>query len=79
MEISALPLEIQVIIHQRQKEQGNDGTFVGELSRGKNNNNFNWKESPEGPDFWSELYNYGWEKVKNHPLNPIKSITYEIF
>lgn len=62
MNIRDLPEGIQKIIHQRQKEQGNDGTFDGNLGALKGN--FNWYDTPEYDSYWWKLM-YG-ESVKDN-------------
>ncbi len=56
MQIRELAPELQELVHRRQIEQGNDGTFDGSLSNNKDDGNFNWYQTPEGDDFWQELY-----------------------
>ena len=58
MDISELAPELQELVHQRQREQDNDGTFNGYLGDNKSCGNFNWDETPEGQEFW-ELINDG--------------------
>jgi len=69
IEIRHLPPEIQELAHQRQREQGNDGTFDGDISDGKRQKNFDWHETSE-EQFWNDLYSYGIERVINHPAYP---------
>lgn len=78
MMIHSLPWKLQQIVHQRQKEQGNDGIFTGDIGNGKDDGNFNWDETPE-EDFWDQLYYSSYEDAKDHPLNHIKTITYDIY
>lgn len=75
MIIKDLPPELQELVHKRQIEQGNDGTFIGNIGNGKTAGNFNWDVSPEGQDFWDYIY-HG-EDVSNHPMYPKKE--YEIY
>lgn len=55
MKIKDLSPELQELVHKRQREQGNDGTFDGSLSKDKNEDNFNWLETIEGNNFWSDV------------------------
>lgn len=55
MLISELSPFLKGLCHKRQIEQGNDGTFEGPLTNGKNSYNFNWDETPEDYKFWSDL------------------------
>lgn len=55
MNICDLPIEVQEIIHQRQREQGNTGNFKGLLGTTKENGNFNWYETPEYDSYWWKL------------------------
>lgn len=76
MLISELPPELQQLCHQRQREQGNDGTFTGDVLEGRGTGNFNWDETPE-EDFWEVLWGDGLEYAKLHKNYP-KHI-YEIY
>jgi hypothetical protein len=56
MHISELAPELQELVHQRQIDQGNDGTYEGCVGDGKSCDNFNWDETPEGDEFWQLIY-----------------------
>lgn len=70
MLISKLSKELQELVHKRQIEQGNDGTFEGELIRGNDNKNFIWGNTFEGGDFWDKV-NDGFD-MTSHPMYPKK-------
>ena len=67
--IKDFPLEIQQLVHQRQMEQGNDGTFDGDMSISRSDGNFDWNKTPE-EDFWTNLHSDGIEGILNHPSYP---------
>lgn len=80
MDIIDLPPELQELAHQRQRDQGNSGTFTGALSRGKAKNNFDWANTPEGDDFWRNIfYNEDVSKHLMYPKKCIIAINYEIY
>lgn len=62
MNIRDLPGHIKLLIHQRQIEQGNDGTFDGNIGEFKENGNFNWYETPEYSLLW-------WTLSAGEPIN----------
>lgn len=77
--IKEMPEELQALVHQRQKEQGNDGTWEGTCQNDERNENFSWKESPEGQDFWNDLFHTK-KDMTQHPLYPKPLVPiYEIF
>lgn len=76
MLIKNLPPQIQAFLHQRQREQGNDGTFDGELSMGSSEGNINWDETPE-EDFWNGLDDK--KDMSSHPLYIQLMNSYEIY
>jgi hypothetical protein len=51
--IKDLPIEIQRIVFQRQKEAGNISNKYIELDQ--ISDNFNWNETPEDPTLWEEI------------------------
>lgn len=53
--IKDLPPHIQELIHKRQREQGNDGTFDGNIGEFRENGNFNWYITPEYDSLWWSL------------------------
>lgn len=76
MNIKDLAPELQELCHKRQIEQGNDGTFDGELFRDRRDCNFNWHDTEEGDEFWERLNNG--DGMRNHPKYP-KTGTYELY
>lgn len=52
MNITDLPKYLQDLIHQRQREQGNSGTFDGHIGTFKEDDNFNWYDTPEHDSLW---------------------------
>ena len=52
MQIKYLAPELQELVHLRQREQGNDGLFDGELELGPDDGNFQWDQTPEDYHFW---------------------------
>ena len=76
-EISKLPIEIQELAFQRQREQGNSTKYIGPIETSKSRGNFNWVETPE-EKFWIAL-NHG-DDISNHPDNPIMKVpNYQIY
>ena len=68
MLIKDLPIEIQEIVFERQKEQGNKPNNELKLTNGKNLGNFDWNETIEGGDFWSGIENeYYLEFYEKYP------------
>lgn len=76
VQITDLPPQIQAFLHQRQREQGNDGIFDGDLSMGVNDGNIVWDQTPE-EDFWSGLYEGA--DMSSHPLYIQLMKSYEIY
>lgn len=75
MEIKNLPIEIQEIVFQKQKEQNNTPNNELNLSCDKSQGNFNWDETIEGYDFWSDIYNgYFNNFYKEYPKDADKSV-----
>lgn len=75
MQIQDLPPELQELVHLRQKEQGNNGFFKGALNNASTDNNFEWRRTPEGHEFWSDI-NQG-RIDKEHPFYP--KTNYELY
>lgn len=75
--IKDLPLELRELCHKRQKEQGNNTQFDGDLSCGRVSGNFDWLSTAEGSDFWERLNDN--KDVTNHPFYPKRELNYEIF
>lgn len=73
--IKNLAPELQELAHQRQREQGNDGTFDGRLSASQNHGNFLWEKTPER-ELWIDI-DLG-KDVTNHPKYPTP-VVYSIF
>jgi hypothetical protein len=55
MQITDLAPELQELVHQRQKEQGNDGSYEGSLYTSRSDGNFDWEDTPEGYYFWNHV------------------------
>ncbi len=57
MLISNLSSELQRLVHIRQKEQGNDGTFMGKLTTMPRDGNFSWGKDcgDEEQWFWNHI------------------------
>ncbi len=68
MNIKDLAPELQALVHIRQKEQGNDGTFEGELKKDKHAKNFDWGPKKYEIDFWSDI-DFG-QDMTSHPMYP---------
>lgn len=54
--IKELAPELQELVHQRQRECGNNGIFDGKLDESGVNGNFSWVSTPEGSDFWYNVF-----------------------
>lgn len=78
MLISNLSEELQAIVRQRQIEQGNDGTFKGNLESGHLVNNFNWSNSKEGYQYWLDI-DSGKIPKEYKKKKQIKQQIYEIY
>lgn len=69
-QIRDLPEELQELCHQRQLQQGNDGTFTGNVSESVGSRNFSWDQTPEGYEFWKRV-SHG-DDLTNDPKYPKK-------
>lgn len=77
MKIKDLPLELQELAHRRQREQGNDGTFNGDVLDGAGARNFDWDKTPE-KELWEDIWNEeNVDVIRAHPLFPKQ--TYQIY
>ncbi len=65
MKIKELPKEIRYLAVANQLAQGNVENLECEVSGYKDDGNFDWVQTPEGPAFWNDVYNNGLEVV-NH-------------
>lgn len=75
MNIRDLSPELQELVHKRQREQGNDGTFNGSLDVSKYDQNFNWSQTLEGVEFWNSINDgYSMMDSKHYP-----KVNYEIY
>lgn len=64
-----MPPEFQELVHRRQREQGNSGTYEGSCQMDDTNSNFKWDRTPEGYEFWSNLFHSD-KDMTSHPMYP---------
>lgn len=79
MLIKNLPKEIQEVVFERQKEQGNEPNIELNLSSGFELGNFDWIATIEGEDFWSKINHVDYsEFYKRYPRSEVIN-NYQIY
>lgn len=66
--IYELAPELQELVHIKQIEAGNDGTFTGQLYSGRADKNFKWENTVEGYKFWEDINDR--KDVRDHICYP---------